>query len=57
MNQYLDQRLRPFVTYHQDNWAELLPMIDYAQLTLPHSSIGMSPYELLHRRLPHTSFD
>ena len=32
-------------------------MIDYAQLTLPHSSIGMSPYELLHGRLPRTSFD
>jgi hypothetical protein len=32
-------------------------MIDYAQLTLPHSSIGMSPYELLNGRLPRTSFD
>ena len=57
MNQYIDQRLRPFVDYYQDNWSELLPMIDYAQLTLPHSSIGMSPYELLHGRLPRTSFD
>jgi len=35
MNQYLDQRLRPFVNYYQDNWSELLPMMDYAQLTLP----------------------
>jgi hypothetical protein len=31
--------------------------MDYAQLTLSHSSIGMSPYELLNRRLPRTSFD
>ncbi len=30
MNQYLDQRLRPFVNYYQDNWSEMLPMIDYA---------------------------
>jgi hypothetical protein len=57
MNQYIDQRLRPFVNYYQDNWSEMLPMIDYAQLTLPHSSIGMSPYELQNGRLPRTSFD
>ena len=30
MNQYLDQRLRPFVNYYQDNWSEMLPMMDYA---------------------------
>jgi transposase InsO family protein len=58
VNQYLDQRLRPFVNYYQDNWSELLPMIDYAQLTLPHSSLGMmSPYELMNGYLPRTSFD
>ena len=57
MNQYIDQRLRPYVAYYQDDWDEYLPMIDYAQLTLPHSSIGMSPYELLNGRLPRTSFD
>jgi hypothetical protein len=32
-------------------------MIDYAQLTLSYSSIGMSLYELLNERLPRTSFD
>ena len=58
MNQYLDQRLRPFVNYYQNNWSKLLPMMDYAQLTLPHSSIGMSPYELQHGGAkPRTSFD
>jgi hypothetical protein len=57
MNQYIDQRLRPYIAYYQDDWDEYLPMIDYAQLTLPHSSIGMSPYELLNGRLPRTSFD
>jgi hypothetical protein len=57
MNQYIDQRLRPFVNYYQDNWSEMLPMMDYSQLTLPHTSIGMSPYELLNGRLPRTSFD
>jgi hypothetical protein len=58
MNQYLDQRLRPFVNYYQDNWSDLLPMMDYAQLTLPHATIGMSPYELQHGGAkPRTSFD
>lgn len=57
MNQYLDQRLRPFVNYYQDNWSELLPVMDYAQLTMPHDSIGMSPFELLNAYPPRTSFD
>ena len=58
MNQYLDQQLWPFVNYYQDNWSELLPMMDYAQLTLPHSSLGiMLPFELLNSYLPRTSFD
>jgi transposase InsO family protein len=57
MNQYMDQRLRPFVNYYQDNWAELLPMMDYAQFTLEHSSIGMSGFELINGCPPRTSFD
>jgi len=57
MNQYIDQRLRPFVNYYQNNWSELLPMLDYAQLTLPHESLGMSPFELQNGYLPRTSFD
>jgi hypothetical protein len=35
----------------------MLLIIDYAQLTLPHSSISMALYELIHSRLPRTSFD
>jgi transposase InsO family protein len=57
MNQYLEQRLRPFVNYYQDNWSELLPMMDYAQLTLPHSSTGMSPFEVRNGFKARTSFD
>ena len=38
MNQYLARRLRPFVNYYQDNWSELLPLVDYAQLTLRHEN-------------------
>src|SRR5436190_2181733 len=56
-NQYLDQKLRPFVNYFQDNWAELLPMMDYAQATLPHDSTGFAPIQLEMGYLPCTSFD
>lgn len=57
MNQYIDQRLRPFVNYYQDNWSELVPLLDVAQLTLPHSSIGMSPYELVNGYTPRMSWN
>lgn len=57
MNQYLEQRLRPFLDYYQDNWSELLPLMDFAQLTLPHESIGMSPFEVLNGYPARTSFD
>jgi hypothetical protein len=57
MNQYLDQRLRPFINYHQDNWSDLLPMMDYAQATLPHDSTGSSPFYIEFGYEPRTSFD
>jgi transposase InsO family protein len=57
VNQYLDQRLRPFVNYFQDNWAELLPIMDYANATLPHSSTRFAPIELEMGYRPRTSFD
>ncbi len=46
VNQWLDQRLRPFVNYHQDNWSDLLPCMDWAQASLPHESTGLTPYEV-----------
>jgi transposase InsO family protein len=57
MNQYIDQRLRPFVNYYQNNWSELLPMIDRAQFILPHESLGMSPFEVCKGYKPKMSFD
>jgi len=57
MNQYLDQRLRPFINYHQDNWSDLLPIMDYAQATLPHDSTGLSPFHIEFGYEPRTSFD
>jgi transposase InsO family protein len=57
VNQYLNQRLRPFVNYYQDNWAKLLLLLDYTQATLPYESIGFAPIQLEMGYLPHMSFD
>ena len=57
INQYLNQRLQPFIDYYQDNQSELLPIINYAQLTLPYNSIGMSLFKLLYGYTPQTSFN
>ena len=46
LNQYIDQRLHPFMNHFQDNWSDLLPAIDYAQAVLTHESTGMLPYKL-----------
>lgn len=57
VNQYIDQRLAPFVNYYQDNWSDLLPMVDFAQAALPHESIGQSPFMTELGYEPRTSFD
>ena len=57
INQYIDQCLQPFVNYYQDDWSSLIPMIDYAQFTLYHESIRMSPFELLKGYKPRTAWD
>jgi transposase InsO family protein len=57
MNQYLDQRLRPFINYHQDDWSDLLPIMDFAQAALPHESTGLTPFFIEFGYEPRTSFD
>ena len=57
MNRYIDQRLRPFVNYYQDNWDDMIPMMDRDQITLPHSSLGMPPYKVLYGSDPKNSWD
>lgn len=44
VNQYMAQRLRPYVDYYQDDWSEWLPMVDFAATCLPHDSTGISPF-------------
>lgn len=57
MNQWIDQRLRPFVNYYQDNWSELIPIMDYAQATLPQDSTTLPPIQIEMGYVPRTSFD
>jgi len=57
MNQWIDQRLRPFVNYYQDNWSELIPIMDYAHATLPQDSTTLPPIQIELGYVPRTSFD
>jgi hypothetical protein len=56
-NQWIDQRLRPFVNAFQDNWSSLIHIIDYAAATLPQDSTGLSPFQVELGYQPRTHFD
>jgi transposase InsO family protein len=56
-NEYMQQRLRPFVDHYQDNWSELLPIIDFAGAALPQRSTGVSPFYVDNGYEPRISFD
>jgi transposase InsO family protein len=47
LNQYINQRLRPFVSHFQDNWSRAIPALDAVQMGLPHKSTGLQPHEVL----------
>jgi hypothetical protein len=47
MNDYLDQRLRPFINHFQDNWSDAIPAMDTVQASLPHENTGLSPHEIM----------
>jgi hypothetical protein len=57
MNQYIDQRLRPFINHFQDDWDEPMTMMDYAQASLPSDTTGFSPIEVELGYTPRASFD
>ena len=44
VNQSLEQYLRFYVNYNQDNWAKLLPLAEFAYNNSPHSSTKLSPF-------------
>jgi hypothetical protein len=43
-NSTLEQYLRSYVNFQQDDWAELLPLAEFAYNNSKHSAIGMSPF-------------
>ena len=45
-NQWIDQRLRPFVNAFQDDWSKLIHAVDYAAAALPHELTGLSSFQV-----------
>jgi hypothetical protein len=43
-NQTLEQYLRIYCNYQQDNWAELLPLAEFAYNNAPSATTGISPF-------------
>ena len=43
-NQTLEQYLRVYCNYQQDNWAELLPLAEFAFNNTPSVTTGVSPF-------------
>ena len=44
MNQTIEQYLRIYCNYHQDNWSELLSLAEFSYNNAQHTSIGCSPF-------------
>jgi hypothetical protein len=43
-NQVLEQFLRCFINYQQDDWSDLLPLAEFAYNNTIHTAIGCSPF-------------
>jgi transposase InsO family protein len=44
VNSTLEQFLRIYCNYEQDNWSKLLPLAEFAYNNAPHASTGVSPF-------------
>ena len=44
MNQTLEQYLRVYCNYQQDNWSDLLPIAEFAYNNAPNATMGISPF-------------
>ena len=43
-NQTLEQYLRVYCNYQQDNWADLLPLAEFSYNNAPSATTGVSPF-------------
>lgn len=44
VNQILEQYLRLYTSYQQDDWDSLLPLAEFAYNSTPHEATGMTPF-------------
>ena len=44
INQILEQYLRAYTNYQQDDWATLLPLVEFAYNNAPSMTTGVSPF-------------
>ena len=44
VNQTLEQYIRVYCNYQQDNWSELLPLAEFAYNNAPNATTGVSPF-------------
>ena len=51
-NQRLEQYLRIFIDYHQQTWASLLPLAQYALNSWPNTTTKKAPFELILGHIP-----
>lgn len=56
-NQTLEQYLRAFLNYQQDNWATLLPIAQFTYNTATSSSTNITPYQANYGIIPTLRFE
>lgn len=52
LNQEIEQYLRAFCAYRQDDWTDWLPIAEFALNSRVHSSTGKAPFELIYGYIP-----
>ena len=51
----MEQYLRHYINYAQNNWAVLLPVAQFAYNATPQEELGMSPFKATYGCEPRTS--
>ena len=47
VNQLLEDMLQAYVSKHQSNWEDYLPILEFAYNSAKHATIGFSPFMLM----------
>ena len=54
LNQILEQYLRIFCMYHQDDWVDLLPFAEFSYNNLLNTSTKMTPFFIVYGEYSHS---